>query len=434
MPIRRPALRLSLRHTLITIACSSALMLSACSTLGTDKATPRAMNASTLRNLDDTLTRDVAAGRLPGAVVMVYRDGRIVHERVFGMRDAPSQSPMTADSIFRIYSMSKPIVTVGLMMLVEDGRVQLNEPVARYLPEFKELQLGVEKKDAAGNLVLERVPSPRAPTVQDLLRHTSGLTYGVFGKSLVKSEYLKAGVHKADLSNTEFSRKLATMPLAYVPGTTWEYSRSTDVVGALIERVSGQTLGVYLQQRILGPLQMKDTGFSVPADKLNRLAEPLKIDPDSKQAVTLLDVTKPPVFESGGGGMVSTAADYLRFSRMVLAGGELDGVRILSPKTMQLMTRDHLGADVIRASRAPGASTGYLPGPGFGFGLGFAVRVAEGEAVNPGSVGEANWGGLGGTYFWIDPRENLIGIWMMQAPGQREYYRHLFKNMVYGAF
>ncbi|MBC7956088.1 MAG: beta-lactamase family protein [Cytophagales bacterium] len=392
------------------------------------------MNAAALQKLDDVVTRDTAAGRLPGAVMLVYRDGKVVHEKVIGQRDPQAAAPMAADSIFRIYSMTKPIVSVGLMMLVEDGKVQLSDPISRHLPEFKDLKVGVEKKDAAGNAVLELTPSPRVPTVQDLLRHTSGLTYGVFGKSLVKSEYLKVDIHKNASNNTELSRKLASLPLANVPGSTWEYSRSTDLIGSLIERVSGQTLGVYLQQRILGPLGMKDSGFSVPAEKLARLAQPFKLDPDTKQPVTLIDVTKPPVFESGGGGMVSTAADYLRFARMVLNGGELDGVRLLSAKTVESMTSDHLGPDIIRASRVPGVNTGYLPGPGFGFGLGFAVRLAPGESASAGSVGEANWGGLGGTYFWIDSREKLIAIWMMQAPGQREYYRGVFKNMVYGAF
>ena len=425
----------SLRRTLIASLCAGALLLTGCANLASGSAgTARPMNAAALQKLDDVIARDVATGRLPGAVMVVYRDGKVVHERVLGARDPATKAPMTADAIFRIYSMSKPIVSVGLMMLVEDGKVSLNAPISTYMPEFASMQLGIEKKDASGNLTLERVPSPRVPTVQDLLRHTAGITYGVFGKSLVKSEYLKAGIHKNEMNNTQLAQTLAKLPLAYVPGTVWEYSRSTDLVGSLIERVSGQTLEAYLQQRILGPLQMKDTGFAVPPEKQGRIAEAFKIDPDNKQPVSLLDLSKPPVFESGGGGMVSTAADYLRFSRMLLNGGELDGVRLLSPQTVKSMTSDHLGSDLIRASRQPGASTGYGPGPGFGFGLGFAVRVAEGEAFNAGNVGEANWGGLGGTYFWIDPKANLIAIWMMQAPGQREHYRHIFKNMVYGAF
>ncbi len=420
-------------NSAVSAACAGALLLAGCASPVSGQAT-RALNPAALQKLDDVIAKDIQGGRLPGAVMVVYRDGKVVHERVMGVRDPETQAPMAADSIFRIYSMSKPIISVALMMLVEDGKVFLNAPISTYLPEFKTMTLGVEKKDASGKPYLDKVPSPRVPTVQDLLRHTSGLTYGVFGKSLVKDEYLKAGIHKNEMNNTQLSQTLATLPLAYVPGTVWEYSRSTDLIGSLIERVSGQNLEEHVQQRILRPLQMKDTSFNVPADKQNRLAQAFKIDPDTKQPVTLLNVTKPATFQSGGGGMVSTAGDYLRFTRMLLNGGELDGVRILSPKTVQLMTSDHLGADMIRASRAPGASTGYGPGPGFGFGLGFAVRLADGESGNPGSVGEANWGGLGGTYFWIDPKEKMIAIWMMQGPGQREYYRHTFKNMVYGAF
>ena len=424
-----------LRRTLLATVLGGALFMTACANLAPGQgAAARPMNSAALQKLDDLIAHDVANARLPGAVMLVYRDGKVVHERALGVLNAETKAPMPTDGIFRIYSMTKPIVSVGLMMLVEDGRVKLSDPISVYMPEFKTMQLGVEKKDASGNMVLEKVPSPRIPTVQDLLRHTSGITYGVFGKSLVKSEYLKAGIQKNEMNNTQVAHTLAALPLAYVPGTMWEYGRSTDLVGSLIERVSGQTLGTYLQQRILGPLQMKDTGFGVPADKQNRVAEAFKIDPDSKEPVSLLNVTKPPVFESGGGGMVSTAGDYLRFCRMVLNGGELDGVRILSPQTIKAMGSDHMGGDLIRASSVSGASTGYLPGPGFGFGLGYAVRMADGEASNAGNAGEINWGGAGGTTFWIDPKANMIAIWMAQAPGQRVHYRHIFKNMVYGAF
>ncbi len=435
MPVKAPCLKpVLVRRALLSAALGGLLMVTACANLPGGASDAKPMNSAALQKLDNVIAADIANGRLPGAVMLVYRDGKVVHQRAMGVLNAETKAPMPADGIFRIYSMTKPIVSVGLMMLVEDGKVRLDDPISVYMPEFKTMQLGVEKKDASGNMVLERVPSPRVPTVQDLLRHTAGITYGVFGKSLVKSEYLKAGIHKNEMNNTQLAQTLAALPLAYVPGTMWEYSRSTDLLGSLIERVSGQTLGVYLQQRILGPLGMKDSGFNVPADKQNRIAEPFKIDPDSKQAVNLLNLTKPAVFESGGGGMVSTAADYLRFTLMVLNGGELDGVRILSPQTIKSMHSDHLGADLIRASKVPGASTGYLPGPAFGFGLGYAVRMADGEGANTGNVGEINWGGAGGTYFWIDPKANLIAIWMTQAPGQRVHYRHIFKNMVYGAF
>ncbi|AKJ28160.1 serine hydrolase domain-containing protein [Caldimonas brevitalea] len=422
------------KHGLALCTVCAGALLGGCASPGGSAPDSRPLNGPALQRLDQVVSQDIQKGRLPGAVVLLWRDGRVVHQAALGKRNPELEQPMTADTIFRIYSMTKPIVSVAVMMLVEEGKVQLGDPIERHLPEFKNLSLGIEKKDAAGNAVIERVPSPRLPTVQDLLRHTAGLTYGVFGSSAIKTEYLKAGVEHGKLNNTEFSRRLATLPLAYAPGTTWEYSRATDVLGALIERVSGQTLGEHLQQRIFTPLKMTDTGFHLPADKHARLAEPFKLDPDTKQPVRLLDATRPPVFESGGGGLVSTASDYLTFARMLLNGGEVDGVRLLSRKTVELMTSDHLGTDVILKSQVPGATTGYLPGDGYGFGLGFGVRVTAGEASNAGSIGDYSWGGLGGTYFWVDPRERLIAIWMMQAPGQRDHYRSLFKNLVYAAF
>jgi CubicO group peptidase (beta-lactamase class C family) len=398
------------------------------------------MHTPSLERITRIVQSDIDAGRLPGAVMLVHKDGKTVLNQALGKRNPDALDPMRSDTIFRIYSMTKPIASVGLMMLVEDGLVQIADPVAKYLPEFAGLTLGVEGRDDVGQPQLDRIPltelpGARAPTVQDLLRHTSGITYGIFGDSMVKAAYRKAGLEQGKLTNTEFSERLATLPLAYAPGTVWEYGRSTDIVGALIERVSSQTLGAYLQARIFGPLGMVDTGFAVLTASQARIAQPFKTDPDSTTlAVRLLDTSKVPVYESAGGGLLSTVPDYLRFARMLLAGGTLDGVRILSAKTIALMTSDHLGADIIRASRVPGANTEYIPGPGYGFGLGFAVRVADGEASNAGSVGDYAWGGLAGTYFWNDPKENLTAIWMMQGPYQREYYRNLFKNLVYGAF
>jgi CubicO group peptidase (beta-lactamase class C family) len=419
------------------VLCSALVATSA--TAQTPQGSPKPMHTASLERLTKVVQADIAAGRLPGAVMLIHKDGKTVLHQALGKRDPDAPDAMQPDSIFRIYSMTKPIVSVGLMMLVEDGKVQLGDPIAKYLPEFKNMSLGIEKKDASGSVTLvatplSQIPGAREPTVHDLMRHTAGLTYGIFGKSLLKTQYLQAGVEQGRLNNTDFSKQLATLPLAYLPGSTWEYSRSTDLVGSLIERVSGQTLAAYVQARILAPLGMKDTAFWTPPEQQNRVAQPFKLDPESKQAVRLLDVTKAPVYESGGGGMVSTATDYLRFSRMLLAGGTLDGVRLLSSKTIALMTTDHLGADVLRASRVIGATTGYVPGAGYGFGLGFGVRLADGESSNAGSAGDYSWGGLGGTFFWIDPKENLIGIWMMQGPFQREYYRNLFKNLVYGAF
>jgi CubicO group peptidase (beta-lactamase class C family) len=373
----------------------------------------RGLDAARMQRFESGLRADVAAGRIPGVVVLVARDGRTVMHSALGQQDPAKGLPMRQDSIFRIYSMTKPIVSVAAMILVEQGRLQLADPVSQHIPELKGLRVGVE---SGGKL--ETVAAAREATVQDLLRHTSGLTYGVFGKSLVKELYTKNGVDDTDHDNAGLVKKLATVPLQYQPGTTWEYSRSTDVLGHVVERVSGQPLDRFLEERIFRPLGMKDTGFWVPADRQARLAEPFPKDPK------MLEVREKPKYLAGGQGLVSTSGDYARFAQMMLNGGELDGARILSRKTVEYMTSDHLGA-----IRGPG----YLPGPGYGFGLGVAVRLADGQASTPGSAGDYNWGGLGGTYFWVDPKERLVVVWMMQSTPQRTYYRGVLRNQVYGA-
>lgn len=381
-----------------------------------------------LSAITGVIEADINAKRIPGAAMLIARNGDIVFENALGVRDPASGDPLGIDSIFRIYSMTKPIVSVGLMMLVEEGKLLISDPVSKYLPEMSGLKVGIETIGANGKPTLSLVPAAREMTVQDLLRHTSGLTYGIFGESLVKTEYHKAGVEKGGITNAEFLKRLATVPLAYQPGTTWEYSRSTDVLGVLIERITGLSLDVYIADRILTPLKMCDTGFWVPPDQQHRIAEAFATDPDSGQPIKLLNVHRKPSLLSGGGGMVSTVRDYLQFARMLRGYGTHDGVRLLSRNTVQYMTSDHLCA-------MPGAtaSATFLPGPGYGFGLGFAVRTSVGAAYTPGSVGDFNWSGLGGTYFWIDPAEDLIAIWMMQAPEQRAHYRQLYRNLVYGA-
>ena len=398
------------------------------------------MFAPALKRLNTAIQREIDRGVFPGAVMLLHHQGHVVHRMAYGLQNPQTGVPMRDDSVFRIYSMTKPVVSVALMMLVEEGRLRLRDPVAQHLPEFAALEWAEVQRDARGRETLKRHPlpptapaTPTVPLVHDLLRHTAGLTYGSFGSSLLKTAYIEAGLESGKDDNTAFSKRLATLPLAYPPGRIWEYSRATDLIGALIERISGQSLGAFLQERIFGPLKMVDTGFHLPPDQHHRLAEAFPVDPLSGNPVRLLDVRKPRVFESGGGGLVSTAADYLRFARMLRGGGSLKGTRLLSPKTVALMTSDHLGADIIRASRVPGATTGYLPGPGYGFGLGFAVRVAPGEAGVPGSVGDYHWSGLAGTYFWIDPAEDLIAVWMMQAPDQRDQVWALCKSLVYAA-
>lgn len=376
-----------------------------------------------LKQLSAQISAEAQSGAIPGAVILVARDGKILYTDAIGLQDPSSGRPMKLDSIFRIASMTKPIVSVGVMMLVEEGKLFLADPVWKYLPELKGLKVGVEKKDAAGNAVLEEVAAVREMTVQDLLRHTSGFTYGIFGTSLLKKRYVDTKVEgDRNQTNAEHVDRLAKLPLAYQPGTTWEYSRSTDVLGAVIERVTGQTLDVFLFERILKPLGMKDTGFSVDPAKHARIAEPFAVDPDTKSPVLLPDVRTPPRFLCGGACMVSTATDYYRFLQMLLNGGELDGVRILSRKSVELMTADHLGSAIAHGELFPG----------YGFGLGFAVRVSPGEASSLGSVGDYTWGGLYGTYFFVDPRERLIAILLMQRPNYSKYARQ-FRTGVYRA-
>ncbi|MDB6098799.1 MAG: putative penicillin binding protein, partial [Gammaproteobacteria bacterium] len=336
-----------------------------------------------LDRLGGVLRGEVARGRIPGAVALVARRGRVAYFERFGLRDPASDAPMGNDSIFRIYSMTKPIVSVAAMMLWEEGRFLLSDPIGKYLPELAHPKVAV-----ARGAEIELVPAERPITIQDLLRHTSGLTYEFRGSGPVHKMYTAARVYIRDQSNADQVATLGKMPLIDQPGTKWEYSRSTDVIGRLVEVLSGSTLGEYLQHRVLGPLRMIDTAFHAPANRHGRLAEAFAKDPDTGGGVQLINVRDAPKFESGGGGLVSTAGDYARFLQMLLNGGRLDTVRLLSRKTIELMTSDHLGP-------ITGASDLLLPG--YGFGLGFAVRLQPGMAPVPGSVGQYFWGGLAGT-------------------------------------
>jgi CubicO group peptidase (beta-lactamase class C family) len=386
------------------------------------QTTPEAIGLSTagLDRLGAVMRSEVERKRVPGAVALVARRGQVAYYESFGQRDPVSGAPMQKDSIFRIYSMTKPIVSVAAMMLLEEGRFLLNDPVGKYLPELADMKVASERD---GELTL--VPAARAITIQDLLRHTSGLTYEFRGGGRVHKMYMAAHIYSRNQTNAEQVASLGKLPLLHQPGMQWEYSRSTDVVGRLLEVWSGMTLGEFLRQRIFAPLGMTDTGFYVPAHDLGRLAEAFAKDPESGSTVQLGNVNDAPKFESGGGGLVSTAGDYARFLQMLLNGGKFGGVRYLSRKSVELMTADHLGS-------MTGAPDLLLPG--YGFGLGFAVRLHAGIAHVPGSVGQYFWGGLAGTTFWVDPAEELFAIMLIQAPGQRDYYRTLFRDLVYGAF
>lgn len=372
-----------------------------------------------LQRLLAVLQADIDHERLPGAVALVARRGKVALFESLGRQDPAAGSPMTRDSIFRIYSMTKPVVSVAVMMLVEQGRLLLSDPVARHLPEFANQKVAVER---GGQVTLEDVH--RAATVQDLLRHTAGLTYEFLGSADVQRQYGKLQMGSRERSNAEFSSVLAGVPLMYQPGSVWEYSRATDVLGRLVEVLSGLTLGEYLRRHIFLPLGMHDTGFAVEPSEHARIAEPFAHDPDGGVPMRVLEPRRVAAMESGGGGLLSTAMDYARFLQFMRNRGELDGVRLLGSRTVDFMTADHLGAIPV---------TGDVLPPGYGFGLGFAVRTATGIASVPGSKGLYYWGGIAGTTFFVDPAEDLYALLMIQAPNQRDHYRPLFRSLVYAA-
>ena len=378
------------------------------------------LSAVRLQRMSDAFKREVDKGTLPGATVMVARRGQIGWFDAIGRQNPTASAPMTHDSLFRIFSMTKPIVSIGIMMLVEDGHFILNDPVAKFIPEFADQKVGVEN-----NGKLEFVPVKRQMTVQDLLRHTSGLTYDHTGNGLVQQLYQQSRLRSRKISYAEHATIIAGMPLVCQPGEGWNYSRSTDVLGRIIEVVSGKSLGAFLTERILAPLQMAETAFHTGEANAARLAEPFPTDPWTGEKVQLFNMLEKPVMESGGGGLVSTTMDYARFSQMLLNGGSLDGIRIVGRKTLQLMASDHLGPHVK-------VDSPLMPA-GHGFGLGFAVRTHEGMAPFSGSRGQFFWSGMAGTFFFIDPAEELFCVFMMQGPGQREYLRAVLRDLVYAA-
>ncbi len=392
-------------------------------TLKTVTAEKIGLNSVRLERLMSVLHDEVARKRLPGAVAVVARHGKIALLQSVGQLNPATGEAMHRDARFRIYSMTKPIVSVAAMMLVEEGRLLLADPVAKHLREFTDQKLAVQ---VGGTLQTQ--PVKRGATVHDLLRHTAGMTYEFLGNSPVQRQYTQLRIGSRERSLADFTQQLASLPLLYEPGTFFEYSRATDVLGRVIEVVSGQSLPDFLRERIFDPLGMPDTAFTVPRDFHGHIAEPFARDPDGGVQMKVIDVRSDAALASGGGGLISTAIDYARFLQFMLNRGELDGVRLLGPRTVDFMTCDHLD-DI------PVANTGsraLLP-MGHGFGLGFAVRKYLGVAPVPGSVGTYFWGGLAGTTFFVDPALDLFAILMLQAPNQREYYRMLFRNMVYAA-
>jgi CubicO group peptidase (beta-lactamase class C family) len=405
------------------------------------------MSKTALDRLENHLKqRYIDAGRFPGTQVLIYRRGKVVHSTVQGFADLERKVPVKDDTIFRIYSMTKPITSVAFMMLLEEGRVALDEPVHKYIPEWK--NLGVFQ---AGTFpaFLTRPPS-RPMLIVDLLRHTSGLTYGFQQRSNVDAAYRENKIGEVEKAGTlqTMIADLAKIPLEFSPGEGWNYSVATDVVGYLVGLISGMPFEQFLKERIFNPLGMNDTDFFVPADKAHRFAACYSADPkgglnplaaERKGDLTLQDdpatssFLSPPSFISGGGGLCSTVADYLTFCRALLGGGELGGIRLLGPKTLKLMTSNHLpgGVDLPAMSRSLFSEAAYN---GIGFGLGFAVTMNPAQTLIPGSPGEFSWGGAATTSFFIDPAEELITIFMTQVlPSSAYPLRRELRTMVYSA-
>lgn len=428
----------------LVFPCAFAAMANGLQTVAPAKV---GLSAERLERITNAMQADVDAGRIPGALGLVARHGKVAYFETVGEGDMEKNRAMQPDTIFRLYSMSKPITSVALMTLFEQGKFLLKDPVSKFLPELGGLEVAIEDEPEAQGRVfnipeegdtlgdgaikqpdtLKTVHSDHDMTVQDLLRHTSGLTYGFFGNTAVDKLYQRAGILIVDKDIKTMVAKLGKIPLKHQPGTTWEYSVSVDVIGRLIEVLSGQDFDDFLAEHIFEPLEMNDTGFYTPKEKMDRMSQLYSPNDDGgiklAPAYYSRNFVNAPTLFSGGGGMVSTASDYLRFCQMLLNGGELEGVRILGRKTIELMTSDHtLGLANPRT------------GTGYGFGLGFAVAKDIGQIALPVSPGEYNWGGAAGTKFWIDPVEDMIGIYMVQIlPHTNLQYGTQFKALAYQA-
>ncbi|MCK1349983.1 beta-lactamase family protein [Bradyrhizobium sp. CW7] len=395
---------------------------------GSERPAVHTLAPAGLAKVSDYIRNEVATGKIPGAILLLQQHGKPVYYQNFGVRDVATELSMSADTIFRLYSMSKPVTSVMAMMLVEEGKLSLDDPVSKYIPAFAGMKVGIEKKAEDGKVALVLEPLERPITIKDLLRHTSGLPYGYYGGGMVRELYANANLFNSDLTNAEFAAKIATLPLVEQPGTVWDYGYSTDVLGRVVEIIAGKTLLQFEKERLLDPLGMTETAFFVadPA-KFPRIAEPMPEDRNINPTTQVRDIRRPTTWESGGGGMVGTIGDYARFAQMLLNGGTYDGRRYLKPETIALMASDHIGPETKIAR-----DQNYYPGGSSGFGLGLAVRIS----VPPGTtwpLGEYRWDGVGGTFFFIDPEDDLFGIFMVQTPTQRGRIQLALKTLIYQA-
>ncbi|SDR89429.1 serine hydrolase domain-containing protein [Bradyrhizobium canariense] len=422
------------RHMARSLISGALLTLAALSSAGAegtfDIPAGAHFNPQKLERIGDYFRDQIANGKIPGAVLLISQHGKPVYHEFFGVQDVVSKKPMTDDTIFRIFSMTKPITSVAAMMLIDEGKLKLDDPVAKYIPSFAKVKVGVEKQAENGEKSLELVPVDRPITVFDLMTQTSGITYGFYGGSLVRKAYANAKIYDGDFDNAEFAERIAQLPLAEQPGTLWDYGHSTDILGRIIEIVSGKSLFQFEKEKLLDPLGMTETTFYVtdPA-KQKLIALPMPNDSDFRVGfVSSASVAMK--WESGGGGMVTSMADFARFSKMLLDGGKFDGKQYLSPKAFEMMTSDHVGPD-----SGVKRDYFYFPGDGFGFGLGFGVRTNPGNAKPPpaGSLGELKWDGASGCYFVIDRKQDMFFVLLEQTPSERQKIQPAVKKMIYEA-
>jgi CubicO group peptidase (beta-lactamase class C family) len=386
------------------------------------------LSSERLALIGKAVNAEIARDQVPGAVLAIVRRGKLVHFESYGYRDKAAGAAMTPDAIFNIASMTKPMVAVGALQLYERGLLLMDEPVAKYFPKFANMQVAV--MDAKKETIVERVPAARKITIQDLFRHTSGLIYGGRGTTAVHKLFPEgSGQAAAAMTGAEFIENMATRPLLWQPGSTWDYGFGLDILGLVIEQISEQSLGRYLQENVWKPLGMNDTTFMIPSDKAARYAKALPLDPDTGRPQSLTNLMQKTKFESGGGGAASTPTDYLAFASMLLNKGSLNGTRILSRKTTEFMLSNQLGPEVKNLIVNGDPTRGD-----YGFGLGLAVRTTPGIVRMMGSVGDFSWPGASGTNWWADPREELVVVWMAHSPGSiRWKYRQMINALVYQA-
>jgi CubicO group peptidase (beta-lactamase class C family) len=422
------------RHGLRSLAAAALLTMGAAPLAGAqgtfDVPAGGHFNPQKLARVGDYLRDQVAQGKIPGAIVLIRQHGKTVYHEHIGVRDVATRLPMTDDTIFRLFSMSKPITSVVAMMLVDEGKLRLEDPIAKYIPAFADVKVGVENQAADGTKTLALVPPKRPPTVRDLMRQTSGITYGFYGDGLVRQAYRKADIYAGNFDNAEFAERIARLPLSGQPGTLWQYGHSTDILGRIMEVVSGKSLFAIEKAKLFDPLGMTSTSFYVTdMAKKKLIAKPMPDDSDFRVGfVSYPDVLMK--WESGGGGMVSTLNDLARFTQLVLNGGTLNGRQYLSPKAFDLMTTDQVGQD-----SGVGRDYLYFPGDGFGYGLGFGVRTDAGNAKPPpaGSLGELKWDGASGCYFVIDRKQDMFFMLLEQTPSQRQIIQTAVKKLIYEA-